>query len=174
MSAPSILHIATHEFFPQPHSSSQAIASNPQSIAIAQGGAAVDREDALVLSGLAMAGANRRQSGALRRCERKKCRASLVVKRMWCWRLRHEWALDTPLTASSLRHEEIANASAAPTDSGGNRAAGGRSEPAGCSLRERRSRRLPSTSAWRRESDGESRCSNAVGRRLTPARFEAG
>jgi CHAT domain-containing protein/tetratricopeptide (TPR) repeat protein len=64
LSAPSILHIATHGFFLQPHSSSQASTSNSQSIATAQAGAAVDREDALVLSGLALAGANRRQSGA--------------------------------------------------------------------------------------------------------------
>ena len=64
LSAPSILHIATHGFFLQPHSSSQATTSNRQSIATAQGGAAVDRQDALVLSGLALAGANRRQSGA--------------------------------------------------------------------------------------------------------------
>ena len=64
LSAPSVLHIATHGFFLQPQSTSPATASNRQPVATAQGGAAVDREDALVLSGLALAGANRRQSGA--------------------------------------------------------------------------------------------------------------
>jgi CHAT domain-containing protein len=63
LSAPSILHIATHGFFLQPPSSSQTLNSSRQSNPVAQGGAAVDREDALVLSGLALAGANRRQSG---------------------------------------------------------------------------------------------------------------
>ena len=61
---PSILHIATHGFFLRPRSA-------PRTIASAQGGsrpspsagAVIEREDALVLSGLALAGANRRSSG---------------------------------------------------------------------------------------------------------------
>jgi CHAT domain-containing protein len=47
LSAPTILHIATHGFFRQPRSPAPAL----------------DREDAMVRSGLALAGANRRSSG---------------------------------------------------------------------------------------------------------------
>jgi CHAT domain-containing protein/tetratricopeptide (TPR) repeat protein len=64
LSAPAILHVATHGFFLQAHSALPTTASSGQPIATSQGGTAVDREDALALSGLALAGANRRQSGA--------------------------------------------------------------------------------------------------------------
>ena len=64
LSAPSILHIATHGFFLQPQSASPGSRLHSSVNRDCAGGAAVDREDALVLSGLALAGANRRQSGA--------------------------------------------------------------------------------------------------------------
>jgi CHAT domain-containing protein len=67
LNAPSILHIATHGFFLRPEAASAEATSSNRGLAVAgsQSGAAPgDREDALLLSGLALAGANQRWSGA--------------------------------------------------------------------------------------------------------------
>jgi len=61
---PSILHVATHGFFLQARTRA-ATAARPYSIIAPQSPAAAsEREEALVRSGLALAGANQRSSGA--------------------------------------------------------------------------------------------------------------
>ena len=62
--APSILHIATHGFFLQPRSTARAVASSRgSSTGPPDVRSVLDREDALLLSGLALAGANQRSDG---------------------------------------------------------------------------------------------------------------
>jgi CHAT domain-containing protein/tetratricopeptide (TPR) repeat protein len=62
--APSILHIATHGFFLRPSGGSQASQSSQASASGRASRQASSREDALLLSGLALAGANQHWSGA--------------------------------------------------------------------------------------------------------------
>ena len=61
--SPSILHIATHGFFLRPRPARRATASGRGSVVASPQPGPADREDALVLSGLALAGANQRWSG---------------------------------------------------------------------------------------------------------------
>ena len=60
--APSILHIATHGFFLRQVSAGPPSQEGSARVAVGQS-VATTREDSLVLSGLALAGANRRSSG---------------------------------------------------------------------------------------------------------------
>jgi CHAT domain-containing protein len=61
---PSILHIATHGFFLRPRSEPRPIASRREgAVPSPSVSPAMEREDALVRSGLALAGANQRSSG---------------------------------------------------------------------------------------------------------------
>jgi len=63
LSGPSVLHIATHGFFFQSRTSRSTVVRQ-SSTAASQQDAAMEREEALVRSGLALAGANERSSGA--------------------------------------------------------------------------------------------------------------
>ena len=63
LSAPSILHLATHGFFLRPSSPAKMAASTQGLPSSNQKNPALDREDALVLSGVALAGANQLSSG---------------------------------------------------------------------------------------------------------------
>jgi CHAT domain-containing protein/Tfp pilus assembly protein PilF len=62
LSAPAILHLATHGFFLRPSAPARMAAATQGSPSSNQN-PALDREDALVLSGVALAGANQRSSG---------------------------------------------------------------------------------------------------------------
>ncbi len=67
LKAPSILHVATHGFFLGPAAASTSAAAAPDRglvVPASPASAVASPEDALVLSGLAMAGANQRWSGA--------------------------------------------------------------------------------------------------------------
>jgi CHAT domain-containing protein/Tfp pilus assembly protein PilF len=61
--APSILHIATHGFFLRPTAASTGANTRGLSIVPSPTVGTSERQDALVLSGLALAGANQRSSG---------------------------------------------------------------------------------------------------------------